>query len=47
MAIDDVALGDEVGAPDRVEDLVPSYDLAASAGEQVQEALLDARHVDH
>ena len=46
VAIDDVALGDEVGAPDRVEDLVARDDAAPPAGEQVDQALLDAREVD-
>ena len=46
VAIDDVALGHEVGAPDRVEDLVPRHDLPGATGEQVQQALLDAAQVD-
>src|SRR5688572_11247419 len=35
VAIDDVALGHEVGAPHRVEDLFSRDDLAAAAGQQV------------
>src|SRR6202142_1395795 len=46
VAVDDVALGHEVGAPDRVEDLLPRHDLPAPAREQVEQALLDAREVD-
>ena len=46
MAVDDVALGDEVGAPHAVEELLAGDDLARPAGEQVQEALLDAAQVD-
>ena len=46
VPVDDVALGDEVGAPDRVEDLVPGDDASAAAGEQVQQALLDPAQVD-
>src|SRR5689334_9459321 len=46
VPIDDVALGDEVRAPDRVEDLVAGHDPAAAAGEQIQEALLDTAEVD-
>src|SRR6185503_13317116 len=41
VSVDDVALCDEVGAPDRVEDLVPGEDAPAATGEQIQQALLD------
>src|SRR5664280_300046 len=47
VAVDDVALGHEVHAPDRVEDLLPGHDPPAAAREQVEQALLDAREVDH
>src|SRR4029079_15795378 len=46
MAVDDVALRDEVGPPDRVEDLIPREDAAAAAGEQIQKALFDPAQVD-
>ena len=46
VAVDDVALGHEVGAPDGVEDLLAGHDPPATAGEQVEQALLDARQVD-
>ena len=46
MAIDDVALGDEIGAPDRVENLVPRDHSARSAREEVEQALLDPAQVD-
>lgn len=46
MAIDDVALGDEIGAPDRIEDLVSRDDLPATAREQIEQALLDPAQVD-
>ena len=46
VPIDDVALGDEVGAPDAVEDLVAGHDASAAAREEVQQALLDAAQVD-
>src|SRR5664280_2251585 len=47
VAVDDVALGHEVHAPDGVEDLLPGHDPPAAAREQVEQALLDAREVDH
>jgi hypothetical protein len=40
VAVDDVALGHEVGAPDGVEDVLPRDDPATPAGEEVEEALL-------
>src|SRR5665811_884108 len=46
VAIDDVAFGDEIRAPDRVEDLLAGHDPPTAAGEQVQQALLDATEVD-
>ena len=46
MAIHDVALGHEVGTPDGVEDLLTRDDASAPAGEQVQQALLDAGQVN-
>src|SRR5665811_1210651 len=46
VAVDDVALGDEVGTPDRVEDVVPRDHPTPAAGEQVQQALLDPGQVD-
>src|SRR5258705_1924848 len=46
VAVDDVALGDEVRAPDRVQDLLARHDLTAPAREEVQEALLDPAQVD-
>ena len=45
VAIDDVALGHEVGAPDGIEDLFPRDDAPAPTGEEVQQALLDAAQV--
>src|SRR5450759_4477081 len=47
VAVDDVALGDEVGTPDRVEDLVPRDHPTPAAGEQVQQALLDPGPVSY
>src|SRR5664280_16492 len=47
VAVDDVALGHEVHAPDGVEDLLAGHDPPAAAREQVEQALLDAREVDH
>lgn len=47
VAIDDVALGDEVRAPDGVEDLLSRHQPPAPAGEEVQEGLLDAAEVHH
>src|SRR6185503_5037135 len=46
MAVDDVALGNEIRAPDRIQDLVSRDDAPASAREQVQEALLYPAEVD-
>src|SRR5664279_5271368 len=46
VAVHDVALGHEVGAPDGVEDLLAGDDPPAPAREQVEQALLDAREVD-
>src|SRR6478672_2286139 len=46
MPVDDVALGDEVGAPDAVEDLVACQYASAAAGEEIEKALLDAAEVD-
>ena len=46
MAIDDIALGDEIGAPHAVEDLLAGHHLAGPAGEQVQQVLLDPAQVD-
>src|SRR5471032_364271 len=40
MTIHDVALGHEINAPDRVEDLVATEHAAASACQQVEQALL-------
>ena len=42
MAVDDIALGDEVGSPNGVEDLVAGDDAAGSARQKVEQALLDA-----
>src|SRR3990172_8480847 len=39
VAIHDVALGDEVRAPDGIEDLVPGDDPATPAGPEGQQAL--------
>src|SRR5664280_934867 len=47
MAIHDVALGDEVAAPDGIQDLVSGGDASAATGEEIQEALLDTAKVDH
>ncbi len=46
MTIDDIALGHEIGAPHRVQDLLPRDNAPATAGKHVQEALLDAAEVD-
>src|ERR1700675_590449 len=46
VAVHDVALGNEVSAPDRVQDLLPGDDPSTAAREQVEEALLDAAQVD-
>src|ERR1700693_3551187 len=46
VTIDDVALRDEIGAPGRVEDLLPRDDAPATAGQQVQEALFERAQRD-
>ena len=46
VAIHDVALGHEVGAPDTSQDLVPGDHPSASTGEEIEQALLDAAQVD-
>src|SRR4029079_15819923 len=46
VTVDDVALGHEVGAPDRVQDLVAGHDAPTPAGEEVQKALFDAAQMD-
>ncbi len=46
VAVNDIALGHEVGAPHRVENLFSRYDAPIAAGEKVQEALLDAAEVN-
>jgi hypothetical protein len=43
VPVHDVALGDEVRAPDRVEDLIAGEHSPTATGEQVEEALLDPR----
>ena len=47
VPIDEVALSHEIRAPDGIENLVPGHDLPAPAGQEVEEALLDAAEVDH
>src|SRR4051794_13016780 len=47
MAIDDVALGDEIGSPDRVDDLLAGDHPTRPAGKKVEEALLDPAQMDH
>ena len=46
MAVDDVALGHEVPAPDRVEDMPSRHDLPAATRQQVEQALLDSGEID-
>src|SRR6185369_7947413 len=46
VAVDDVALGDEIRTPDHVEDLLAGHDLPAPAGEQVEQALFDRAQTD-
>jgi hypothetical protein len=41
VAIHDVALSQEVGAPDGIEDLIPRHDAPATTGQEGQQALLD------
>src|SRR5664280_2882214 len=41
VAVHDVALADDVRAPDRVEDLLAGHDAALATGQEVEQALLD------
>ena len=45
MAVDDVALDDEVGAPERVEDLLAREHAPGIRGEEVQQRLLEGREM--
>src|SRR5947207_15984830 len=42
MAVEDIALGDEVGSPNGVDDLVARDEAAGSARSEVEHARLDA-----
>ena len=46
MAVDDVALDHEVGAPERVEDLLACQHGPGVRGEEIQESLLERREVE-
>src|SRR6187431_2249448 len=46
MAIDDVALGHEVRAPDGIQDLISCDDTSAATCQEIQQALLDTRQVN-
>src|SRR5664280_1767710 len=46
VAIHDVALGDEVGAPDRVEDLLVRHHAPGATGQEIEQALLERGQAD-